>query len=225
MSKQQPSETLHVGLAASLRRRIVRWHYTPGSYILETDICKEFNVSRSPAREALKMLSATGFLENAGRRGYRVVQPDAKGALQLYEARLAIEIFAVQRVTKDHADRDTIEELRAKWENGKELREKTPEQLAEADRNFHERLASLLGNGVLSDLLARIDERLDIFREIEFSNAEVLGQTSQQHLRILDAIASGDVRRAADAVQDNISTAMRNVEHNLKEILARSYGM
>ncbi len=225
MSKRETSETLHVGLAASLRRRIVRWHYTPGTYILETDICKEFNVSRSPAREALKMLSATGFLENAGRRGYRVVQPDAKGALQLYEARLAIEIFAVQRVTKGHADPDTIAELRAKWQNSRELRKKTPEELAEADRNFHERLASLLGNSVLSDLLAKIDERLDIFREIEFSNAEVLDQTSQQHLRILDEIASGNVRRAADAVQDNISTAMRNVERNLKEILARSYGI
>ncbi len=225
MSKQQASETLHVGLAASLRRRIVRWHYTPGSYILETDICKEFHVSRSPAREALKMLSATGFLENTGRRGYRVVQPDAKGALQLYEARLAIEVYAIQRVTADHADREVIADLRTKWNNGQELRAKTPEELAEADRNFHERLASMLGNDVLSDLLARIDERLDIFREIEFTNTEVLEQTSQQHLRILDAVDAGDARRAADAVQDNISTAMRNVEHNIKEVLARSYGM
>ncbi len=216
---------MHVGLAASLRRRIVRWHYTPGSYILETDICKEFNVSRSPAREALKILLATGFLENTGRRGYRVVQPDAKGALQLYEARLAIEVYAIQRVTEAHADRDVIAELNVKWKNSKELKEKTPEQLAEADRSFHERLASLLGNDVLSDVLAKIDERLDIFREIEFSNTEVLEETSRQHLRILEAVAGGDARRAAEAVEDNISTAMRNVEHNLKEVLARSYGM
>jgi len=225
MNKQQNSEPMHVSLAASLRRRIVRWHYTPGTYILESDICNEFGVSRSPAREALKMLSATGFLENTGRRGYRVVQPDAKGALQLYEARLAIEVYVIQKVVESHADPAVLAELRSAWEDPGALEEKTPEELAGADRSFHERLASLAGNDVLSDLLARIDERLDIFREIEFTNPNVPRQTSIQHLAILDAVAAGDPGRARKAIEENISTAMRNVEHNIKEVLARAYGM
>lgn len=225
MSKQQNSETLHVGLAASLKRRIVRWQYMPGTYILESDVCKEFNVSRSPAREALKILSATGFLENAGRRGYRVVQPDAKGASQLYEARLAIELYAVSRATEAHGKSEVISRLRAEWGNLDELRTKTPEQLSEGDRRYHEQLTSLLGNAVLSDVLSRIDERLDIFREIEFANARSLEETAEQHVRILDAIEANDADSALEALRENISTAMRNVENSIKEVLARAYGM
>jgi DNA-binding GntR family transcriptional regulator len=223
MSKKKNPETLHVGLAATLRQRIVRWYYTPGSYLLETDLCAEFNVSRSPVREALKMLSATGFLENAGRRGYKVVQPDTEGTLQIYEARLAIELFTIQRVTRGHGDPQIIEQLRKQWNNVTELQTKTTEQLAEADRTFHERLTGLLKNAVLSELLEKIDERIEIFREIEFSNPDILEQTSLQHLRILDAVESGDAVGAVKAIEDNISTAMQNVEHNMKEILARAF--
>jgi DNA-binding GntR family transcriptional regulator len=44
-----------------------------------------------------------------------------------------------------------------------------------------------------------------------------------QHLRILDAVESGDAVGAVKAIEDNISTAMQNVEHNMKEILARAF--
>jgi DNA-binding GntR family transcriptional regulator len=75
----------------------------------------------------------------------------------------------------------------------------------------------------LSELLEKIDERIEIFREIEFSNPDILEQTSLQHLRILDAVESGDAVGAVKAIEDNISTAMQNVEHNMKEILARAF--
>jgi DNA-binding GntR family transcriptional regulator len=221
-AKQQDSN-LHSRLVGAIKKRIIQWEYPPGFRLLEQDICEKYGVSRSPAREALRTLEADGFLDKTPRRGYLIKQPDPSKAREMYEVRLALELFVVEHLTSKGVPDEKIQALREQWGPTEICASKNNEEFAELDRQFHETLAAILGNETLTDHLASIDERLHVFRTIEFVREETRRTTCAQHLDILAAVASGDVDAAKKAVSKNIETALQNVEEVIKEALVRSY--
>ncbi|MDQ2691396.1 MAG: GntR family transcriptional regulator, partial [Chloroflexota bacterium] len=54
--RELPSSTLSTDVFSTLKERIIRWEYAPGHRLTEERLCEEFGVSRSPVREALRML-------------------------------------------------------------------------------------------------------------------------------------------------------------------------
>ena len=226
MSDKTPKSAdsnLHSRLVGALKTRIIQWDYPPGFRLLEQDICEEYAVSRSPAREALRTLEADGFLEKTPRRGYLIKQPDPSKAREMYEVRLALELFVVEQLTTRGVAHERITDLKELWGPTETCVAKSNEEFAELDRKFHESFAVLLGNETLTEHLASIDERLHVFRIIEFMGEETRRITCAQHLDIIAAVAKGDVEAARKAVSRNIETALQHVEEVIKEALIRSY--
>ncbi len=215
--------SLHERLVSAIKSRIIRWEYPPGYRVLEQDICAEYRVSRSPAREALRTLEADGFLRKMPKKGYLVLQPDPKMSREMYEVRLALELFVVEQLTRAGISEERLRSQREAWSTKESWINRSVEEFAELDRNFHESLADLYGNQSLLDQLKSIDERLHAFRVIEFSNLETKESTRLQHLDIISAIAARDILAARDAVQINIEAAIEHVEATIKEALAHSY--
>ena len=217
------SDNLHSRLVAAIRNRIIQWDYPPGYRLLEQDVCEEHSVSRSPAREALRTLEADGYLEKTPRKGYLIKQPDPSKAREMYEVRLALELFVIEHlVTRGAADK-RIDMLRSRWNDTENCAGLSNEDFAELDRQFHETFAAVLGNKTLVENLKAIDERLHVFRIIEFVSRETREMTCKQHGDILEAVSSRDVDSARRAVRKNIETAIHNVEEVIKEALLRSY--
>jgi DNA-binding GntR family transcriptional regulator len=209
-------------LVRSIKEKIIGWHYPPGYRLLETEICKEYNVSRSPAREALTTLLADGFVERLPRRGYRVRQLDVRRAKELYEVRLALELFVVDTLVAEGAGLSELRRLRDQWAGA--LLEESASAFASRDRQFHEALATLAGNQTLLEQLKQINERIHVFRMIEFARPDATKEeTCVQHREILDAIIDGRREDARRALRLNIESATRNIEASIKEALARSY--
>jgi DNA-binding GntR family transcriptional regulator len=213
---------LRQSLVRSLKEKIVGWHYPPGYRLLESDICSEYGVSRSPAREALTTLLADGFVEKLPRRGYRVKQLDVRRAKELYDVRLALELFVVETLVAAGGARADLRRLREEWSDAEA--DQSASAFAERDRQFHERLAELAGNETLLEQLRGINERIHVFRMIEFAREDATKQeTGEQHRRILDAVIGGRRDEARQAMRLNIESASSNIEASIKEALARSY--
>ena len=210
-------------LVESLRRKILLWEYPPGHRLLEQEVSDEYGVSRVPAREALLTLAADGFVEKLPRRGYRVRQLDVTQASELYEVRLALELFVVSRLAAAPPRASALKELAAAWSPRAAGAMASPEEAARLDRLFHETLAGLLGNSTLLEHLRTINERIHIFRLIEFAALDQVQSTGIQHRAILAALRSGDARAARTAIEENIDRARRKVASHIKEALARSY--
>ena len=66
--------TLSASIVATLTERIISWQYPPEHRLTEEGLCREFAVSRSPAREALLVLATNGFVRRSANRGYVVRQ-------------------------------------------------------------------------------------------------------------------------------------------------------
>lgn len=214
---------LSIEVVETLKERIVRWEYPPGYRFTEEELCQEFGVSRSPVREALRTLAATGFVAKMPHRGYQVKQLAIREIDELYEVRLALELFVVDCVAERGLPKEVIDELKQTWRMVLDKPGQSSEELAHKDVLFHETLAKAMGNKTLLQQLQAINERLFILRMLDFTSSERIINTCQQHLEILERILAGDVPGARKALQRNIEDGRNNVETTIKEALARAY--
>ena len=223
-TKTQKKSNLSSPVYSELKQRIIRWQYPPGYRFTEERLCNEFGMSRSPVREALRMLVENGLVEKVPHRGYSVKQPDLDEVRDLYDVRLALESFTAEHLAVKGLPQADLDRLRHAW-NGllSQLPQIDADNAAREDEVFHETLAQATGNRALRDLLSTVDERLRFVRLTDITTVERLRATCQQHLKILDCIAAKNVAGAREAMRENIEHGRQNVEAAFKEALAGAY--
>ena len=224
MTKNSAS-TLSTSIVATLKERIIAWQYPPEHRLTEEGLCREFGVSRSPVREALRVLSTNGFVRRMANRGYAVRQVNMRELEELYEVRLALELFTVEALAVRGAPNMALSALRDTWRAVAKGPARKDEELAELDTEFHETLAALVGNETLLQQLRAINERLLVFRMIDFGKEDRVSSTVTQHLKILDRIEAKDVDGARASIRGNIEEGRTIVGAAIKEALARAYSI
>jgi DNA-binding GntR family transcriptional regulator len=224
------SETLRALRASeifeTLKQRILHWEYPPGHRFTEEELCREFAMSRSPVREALRMLEEHNLVDKVPYRGCTVKQPDPNELNELYDVRLILERAVVEQLATQGMPPDIWERQSEIWRTLSRVTsyaEVDGAELAQRDRTFHEELALATGNRTLHGLLRDINERLHFIRMTDITSVERLWETCRQHLTLLEHIAVGDAAAARAAMQDNIEGARIHVKSAIKEALARAY--
>lgn len=217
---------LSASIVATLKERIIHWQYPPEHRLTEAELCQKFGVSRSPVREALRTLATDGFVKKMPNRGYAVKQYNLREIEELYEVRLALELFVVECLAKRGTPmKDDMDALKRTWTGLLNGSSKKDEELARLDTLFHETLAHAAGNKSLLRQLRAINERLLLFRMIDFSKAHRVESTCHQHLEILKRIAAKDILGSRKAMQRNIEEGRNNVHAAIKDALARAYSV
>ena len=148
------------------------------------------------------MLVENGLVDKVPHHGYHVKQPNRAEIEELYDVRLALETFIVERVAQTGLPAAEAERLQDMWAG---LLARLPDMdsnAALADEHFHEALAQATGNKTLLDMLRSINERLRFVRMTDITTPERLRATCQQHLDILARLAAHDVVGAREAVRE-----------------------
>lgn len=191
-----------------LRETIVNGHYPAGEPLVETALAAQFSVSRTPIREALRRLEQDGLVER-GSRGMHVRSRSPEEILEIYEVRTTLEgaaarAAAERRTPLDLARLDQLHQamLSASTDN--------PEDLASANRKFHEMIWSMSHNATLVDLLTRLHAHLIRYRETTLSYPERWDAVLREHQQLVEAIKDGDRERAGKIAEDHM-VAARNV--------------
>ncbi len=217
------SLTYSAPIVAALKERILTWRYPPEHRLTEDGLCREFGVSRTPVREALRVLAANGFVRQLENRGYAVRQVKVRELEELYEVRLALELFAVDTLATRGAPASELSDLKGAWSALPRQPKRSVEELAQLDALFHERLVMLANNEMLLRQLRAINERLLIFRMIDFAKVDRIESTCAQHLAILEQIEARDAAGAREALRRNVEEGRSIVGASIKEALARAY--
>ncbi len=118
---------------------------------------------------------------------------------------------------------DELAAMAETWNAVRRQPQQNVEELAELDARFHEGLAALVGNDTLLQQLQAINERLLVFRMIDFAKTDRVENTCVQHLAILERIEAGDASGAREALRRNIEDGRNIVGNSIKEALARAY--
>jgi len=210
------------GILHTLRERILNWYYLPGAHLGEQAICDEFSSSRIPVREALRSLVAQGLVDQVPNSGCYVKQPDASGIHQLYDYRLALELFVVERLAQNGLPPELAAQLRQHWEPLLDIRADAPadgDALVHADEAFHLGLARAIENPYIVAALEDINGRLRFVRRVVITTPHRIQDTAGEHLKILGALEKKNVEAARRAMSQNVNHARNKVEIALARAL------
>lgn len=225
-STKRKKENLSAKILDTLKGRILNWEYPPKKPLLEEELCREFGVSRSPVREALRLLAAAGFAERR-QRTFVVKQIHPSEIREIYELRKALELYVVERLCDGKGDRDRLDELQRQWEeysqSGYDDTLPDHKDVALWDQTFHEGLAEIYGNKAIIDTLRSLSERLHIFRVMDFQQPGRVQATCSQHLAIIEAIQEGQTSLARERLLRNIEEGEQNAKDGVQKALLQSF--
>jgi DNA-binding GntR family transcriptional regulator len=210
----------------TLRARILNWHYPPGRHLGEEMLCAEFSASRIPVREALRVLAEQGLVDKVPNQGCYVKQPDVDGVHHLYDYRLALELFVVERLAQTGPPAELEASLRAHWEPLLLIKAHAAvdgDVLVDADEEFHLGLARAVGNPYIVEALEDINERLRFMRLAVITTPHRVQTTAGGHLAVLDALVKKDAEAARRALWRNINHARNKVEIALAQALTNAH--
>ncbi|MEN9841378.1 MAG: hypothetical protein RL376_1178 [Verrucomicrobiota bacterium] len=209
-----------------IRQRILDWTYPPGHHLGEPELSEEFAASRVPVREALRALVEQGLVEKVPNQGCFVRQPDAQATHHLYDLRLALELFVVERLARAGLPPEWLTQERAHWEPWLNVRADAPvdgELLVRMDEQFHLAMARALGNPYIVDSMRDINDRLRFVRLVVVTTPHRVQTTAGEHLAILDAIAQRDTEAARKAIRQNLHHARNQIEIAITKGLTRAH--
>jgi DNA-binding GntR family transcriptional regulator len=202
------SDEIFQALASDILSGVV----APGERLDEPSICRKFNVSRTPIREALRRLSGTGLVEITPRKGVTVVRIDAEQLNEMFEALAELEGLCARlgavRMT-------TLEKKRLELVNTNRPRRiaEGEKDFAKINNEFHELIYLGAHNSTIAATTRNFRQRLAPFRSLQF----VPGYTEysfDEHDYIVSAIAKGDSERAYASMRDHvIGTGLQVIEH------------
>jgi DNA-binding GntR family transcriptional regulator len=191
-------------LRLQLADEIVRGALPPGAPLDETDIARRFSVSRTPVREALRQLAASGLVETRAHRGAVVARPTLERLNGMFEAMAELEALcaglAAERMTAvERARLEAIhEELRVLSHAG------NPERFHEVNERFHNAIYAGSQNDYIAEMTLATRVRVQPFRRAQFRNLGRLAKSHAEHDRVVVAIMRGDRNGAANAMRAHI---------------------
>ncbi len=191
-------------IAAKLRRDILRGKYPPGSSVKERDNAKEMGVSRTPMREAIRMLSKEGLIVLRHSRSPVIAQPTFKEVSDAIDVLLTLENLSVQLACQNASEKDLQrfgqinDEMADKYDRVDKL------DLFELDMAFHTAIVEATHNQSLIETYKSYLERLWRARYLSARQRHNRDRVIRQHAALLDAITKGDKSKAKKALHAHL---------------------
>ena len=175
-----------------LSDRIIAGDLTPGAILDETQLASDFSVSRTPVREALKQLAASGLVEQRPHSRTIVAKPDSDALTGMFELMGHLEALcaglSAERMTtvERHSLDDLHGEMAVIVSNGDRL------AYIRFNELFHNVIYAGSHNGYLEEVTRSTRQRLQPFRRAQFSTLGRLARSHSEHGLIVEAILRGN---------------------------------
>ena len=197
-------------IVQALTKAIVEHRLQPGAKLAEQKLADHFGVSRTLVRQALLQLSQHQLIRLEPARGAFVAAPSVAEARQVFAVRRMIEtgmtqVFVAQvtpariKVLRDHVAQEKLAVERGDASGRTELL-----------GDFHVRMAELMGNAVLAQVLGQLISRCALIT-LMYQSANAAEHSNSEHAQIVKALAAKDETRAVQLMQLHL----QHVEENL----------
>ncbi len=213
--RQRPTraEELRFQIADEITRGLL----PPGTTLDETALAARFGVSRTPVREAIRELAASGLVDTRPHRGAVVARPSVERLQSMFDVMAELEALCAGlcAVKITPAERRALEALHA--EMGDLMRQGDFLAYREANEIFHTSIYAGSHNDYLAELTLSTRRRLSPFRRAQFRALGRLALSHTEHERVLTAVMRGDREAAASAMRHHIA-----IVHDAYEAYAQS---
>lgn len=183
----------------TLREAILHGDLQPGERLMEIKLANHLGVSRTPIREAIRMLELEGLVIMVPRKGAQVAQITEKDLKDVLEVRMGLEElavkFACQRITQEELDE--LENASREFEKQvNSVEEDDITALAKSDVKFHEIIYRATDNQRLIQLLNNLREQMYRYRIEYLKDVDIRKSLVEEHDAIWEALKSKDIQSA-----------------------------
>ena len=204
-------------LRSLLAEDIVRGRLAPGLPLEEAELARRFGVSRTPVREALRELAASGLVEARAHRSAIVARPSSERLRCMFDVLAELEALCagLSALRMRPEERTTLQGLHA--ELVKFVLNGDPKRYHQMNEQFHRLIYAGSHNDYLSEITLATRARLSPFSHVQFQALGRLTQSHAEHDRVVVAILEGDQATAAAEMRAHIATVETTYERYVEK--------
>lgn len=198
----------------TLREAILKGDLKPGERLMEIQLAEKLGVSRTPIREAIRMLEQEGLAVTMPRKGAEVAKMTLKDMEDVLEIREALDELAVKvactRISEEQLLR--LKDTTARFEESTTTG--NVKRIAEEDVAFHDIIYEATGNPKLVNLLNNLREQIYRYRVEYLKDSSTYPALVREHRVIVEALEAKDEQRVVTAMHEHVSNqavAVKNV--------------
>lgn len=203
----------------TLRQAILRGDLKPGERLMEIKLAKRLGVSRTPIREAIRMLELEGLVVMIPRRGAAVAQITKQDLEDVLEVRCSLEELAVELACTRITGNELADLHRALKEFEAACDANDVTALAEKDVEFHDIIFEATGNQRLIQLLNNLREQMYRYRLEYLKDESSHDKLLQEHKTIEMDIRNHDVAAARQHIKEHIYNQAMCVSQKIEDFV------
>lgn len=206
----------------AIKEAILSFRLKPGQSLVENDLARQLNISKTPVRDALLKLEKEGFVIKIPYTGTYVTDIDPQTVMDIFEIRAVLEGLAVRLATPlvTEGDINEMQELLRKHRSASN--QDDIQQAAVLNKQFHEWLIHIASNPWLRQILSNLDDHLQRYRTLSNFQTGRLDKSVDEHQRILDAMKRRDADTAEKAIREHILSVRTDLSNqDFNELIAR----
>lgn len=195
---------LYQEVAERLRQRIFAHELTPGTWIDEQKLAEQYGISRTPLREALKVLASEGLVELKPRRGCYVTEISAQDLDDIFPLMAMLEGRCAADAVK-RAKAGDLKDLKAIHDRLEAAaRDGRIDAFFEANQEFHKKIQEIAGNRWMLSVIQDLRKVLKLSRLHSLSLEGRLQQSLDEHRLIMAAFEASDAAKAEQLMHDHL---------------------
>ena len=199
-------------VADVLRDRIYSGYFAPGDYLRQVQISTSFKVSRTPVREAFRVLEQEGFVTKSSGGAVQVVKADAASLLDAYAMREVVDGLAAREASK-RIDAEALAHLKTMIEQQRRsISPWVPQDYTSLNVRFHAAIIGVANNKFLSRELPLVGMTSQVFTPSSSLNRDRAAMAIEEHSGIVAAIQSGDGEHAEAVARLHIRTTLNGLK-------------
>ncbi|HSR71742.1 MAG TPA: GntR family transcriptional regulator [Kiloniellales bacterium] len=207
--------SLHDRLVEGLREMIVEGELMPGERVPEKVLCERFGVSRTPLREALKVLASEELLELLPNRGATVARLTLADLDELYPVMGALEALAGELACRAITEEEFAEIRALHYQMLLHYERRELKPYFRLNQRIHERIMDAARNPSLVRIYRGLNGRIRRARYLADMSEERWAQAVQEHQEILDALAARDPHALAEILKRHLQNKCDTVKESL----------
>ena len=196
---------LSLQISKKIEDDIIYGRLPPGTKLDEAKLCEKYGVSRTPIREALKLLASEGLVEIRPRRGAIIPTLNIVTLFEMFEVMAYLEGMCGRLAARRINEEEKAELLSLHNQCKDYLMEENTESYYEANRKFHFFLYQLSRNSFLIEQASNLHNRLHPYRRLQLRVNNRMQHSFEEHQQIVDAVLNSDEDLAERLIKAHVS--------------------
>jgi len=207
MKNGKENKTLIEDAYRKIKQMIFQQKVIPGQRLVYSDLCKLFNMSRTPIINALTRLEQEGFLVSEAFRGFQVKPIDLQELWDLFGVREALESYAAEKAI-ERAEPLDFETLEEKLQNHQHYMPDsyTPKKFM-VDAEFHVQIAAMTKNKVLEKMLKTNLEHVNLRFRLDNCDSSRMPLAVEEHHELVARMKKKDVLKSVEIIRLHVRSA------------------